>query len=132
VAIRTAFARGRVARSEEGAAAGSVVLLVSVVVGGMLTLFESIHAVPLLVALGTLGLAATLIVRLERAQPWAAAVLWATILLRTEGMALIPSLMMIALCVVLGLGPDRILDWLRDDWAGPPAHDAGDGWIEDA
>lgn len=132
MAIRTALARGRVARSEEGAAAESVVLLVSVVVGGMLTVFESITEVPLLVAFATLGLAVTLALRLERAQPWAAALLWATILIRTEGMALIPPLMMIVVCVALAVGFDRILDWARDDWAGKHTdEEPRAGWIEE-
>ena len=132
MAIRTALGRGRVARSEEGEAARSVVLLVSVAVGGMITVFESVHDVPLLVAIATLGLAATLVGRRERAQPWAAAVLWGTILIRTEGMALIPPLMMIAVCVALGLGAERLLDWISADWAGrPKGEPSSDGWIEE-
>ena len=131
MATLTALARRRAARSEEGAAADSVVLFVSVVVGGMVTLFESIHDVPLLVAVATLVLAATLVARADAAQPWAAAVLWATILVRTEGMAIIPPLMMIVLCLALALGPERLLEAIRSDWGGVPTSKPPDGWIEE-
>ena len=131
MAIRTALVRRHVARSEEGAAAYSAVLLISVAVGGLLTLFESVHAFPLLVAVATLALAVTLVAGAEPAQPWAAALLWATILVGTQGMALVPPLMMIVLCLALALGPDRLLEWIRDDWGGRSAAEPPSGWIEE-
>ena len=130
VTIRMASMR-RPARSEEGEAAERVVVFVSVVVGAMLTLFESVTAFPLLVALATLGLAVALVLRATGLAPWAALALWATILIRTEGWALVPPLMMIALCLTLALGPDRLLDWMRDEWKGRNASDPGSGWIEE-
>ena len=128
--IRIASMRGPT-RSEEGEAAERVVVFVSVVVGAMLTLFESVTALPLLVALATLGLAAALVVRASGLAPWAALALLGTILIRTEGWALVPPLMMIALCLALALGPDRLLDWVRDEWNGRTVSDPGSGWIEE-
>ncbi len=128
--IRMARLR-RPARSEEGEAAERVVVFVSVVVGAMLTLFESVTAFPLLVALATLGLAVALVLRATGLAPWAALALWATILIRTEDWALVPPLMMIVLCLALAMGPDRLLDWVRDEWSGRDVNDPRSGWIED-
>jgi hypothetical protein len=121
----------RPARSEEGEAAERVVVFVSVVVGAMLTLFESVTAFPLLVAFATLALAVALVLRATGLAPWAALALWATILMRTDGWALVPPLMMIVLCLALAMGPDRLLDWVRDEWNGRDVSDPPSGWIED-
>jgi hypothetical protein len=64
--------------------------------------------------------------------PWAAIVVWSAILLRTEGWAIVPPLMMIVLCLALAIGPDRLLDWVGDEWAGRRVRDPEAGWIEDA
>jgi hypothetical protein len=130
VTIRMARMR-RPARSEEGEAAERVIVFVSVVVGAMLTLFESVAAFPMLVALATLGLAVALVLRATGFAPWAALALWATILIRTEGWALVPPLMMMVLCLALAMGPDRLLDWMRDEWNGRDVSDPRSGWIED-
>jgi hypothetical protein len=39
---------------------------------------------------------------------------------------------MTVLCLALALGPDRIVDWLRDEWTGREDRDEPVGWIEEA
>jgi hypothetical protein len=129
--IRPARLRRHAARSEEGEAAERVVIFLSVAVGGMLTVLESAVELPMLVAIATLWLAATLVLRAVDVAPWAALVLWATILPRTEGWALVPPLMMIVLCLALAVGPDRLLDWVRDEWNGRADGEPQAGWIEE-
>jgi hypothetical protein len=129
--LRHALLRPHGARSEEGEAAQSVVLVLSLVVGAMLTLFESVREVPLLVAGSTLGLAVALAMRADRLAPWLATALWAAILIRTEGLGLVAPIMMIVLCLALAIGPDRLLDWVRDQWNGRQVGEPPAGWIED-
>ena len=129
--IRHALPRRHEARSEEGEAAERVVVFVSVVVGALLTLFESVTEVPLLVAVATLGLAVAMALRAGQLAPWAASLLWSAILIRTEGWAILPPLMMIVLCLSLALGPGRLLDWLRDEWSGRQPAEPPPGWIEE-
>jgi hypothetical protein len=131
VATRSAARRRPVARSEEGAAARSVVLLVSVVVGALITLFESIDAVPIGVAMATLALALALAARTDAIQPWVAALLWATLLVGAEGLGVVPPAMMVSVCVALALGPDRVLEWAAEDWGGRATPEPESGWIEE-
>ena len=130
--IRPVLLRRPAARSEEGEAAERVVIFVTAAVGAMVTVFESVVAMPLLVALATLALAATMALRARKLAPWAAMAVWATLLLRTEGWAILPPLLMIVLCLALAVGPDRLLDWVGEEWVGRRKRQEPGGWIEDA
>lgn len=62
----------------------------------------------------------------------AAASVWLILLPMVSGEGLLVPAMMLALCLAIAVGPDRLLSWLASDAApalDPPA--PGGGWIEE-
>lgn len=129
------------ARSEEAAAATTIVLGLSAAVGGMaggigLVIGSGLAwlVVPTLILCGTLFAG-----RLAPAA-WAGVVLWAGILPQAHADAMLGPLVMIVACLAIALGPDRLIGIvLRDLSVRAPQADpeprpdaAAVGWIEDA
>jgi hypothetical protein len=125
--------RRRPTASEEGAAITSVVMAVSAAGGGMLALIQGVNGAPAFAALPTLILLGALLLRAPSVAAWSALGVWLVIMPLADGVAILAPLMMIVLCLALAIGPERLLDWIRDEWSGhasgtdePPS-----AWIED-
>ena len=118
---------------EERAALFGVLVAVSAATGGMWTVIEAVHGVVPLAVVPTVVLVATLAARARRASAWSAATVWLTILPMADGIAILAPLLMIGLCVAMAVGPDRVLDWIRDEWSGrePTTDGVATAWIED-
>jgi hypothetical protein len=121
----------RPARSEEAAAARSALLTVTVAVGSMLSLFDLGVSAPPVLFVPTAVLVLALARRADGAAAWSAAAVWAAMLFRAEGVALMAPLMMIVACSALAVGPDRLLGWVGDEWNGRERARSPSGWIED-
>ena len=133
--MATPVAATRIGRdgSEERAALFGVLVAVSAATGGMWTAIEAVHGTVPLAVVPTVALVVALAVRARRASAWSASGVWLTLLPMADGIAALAPLLMIWLCVAMAIGPDRVLDWIRDEWSGrePIAEDVATGWIED-
>jgi hypothetical protein len=124
----------RTVYGEDAEAAIRALLGLTIAVGGLLSLMAVATDGFPVTAVPTLALLALLIGRapIEWAA-WAAFSVWLLLLPSTPLEALIAPLSMIAICLAVALGPDRLLGWLaRDATASPPSSaGAQEGWIED-
>ncbi|MGH2401965.1 MAG: hypothetical protein ACRDE6_04580 [Candidatus Limnocylindria bacterium] len=123
----------RTVYGEDAEAAIRASLGLTVAVGGLLSIMAVASDGFPWTAVPTLAL---LIFLLGRAPiewaAWAAFAVWLILLPSTPFEALIAPFSMIAICLAVALGPDRLLGWLaRDATALPPAAGPQEGWIED-
>ena len=124
----------RTVYGEDAEAAIRALLGLTIAVGGLLSLMAvATDGVPW-TALSTLVLLGLLVGRapIEWAA-WAALSVWLMLLPSTPLEALIAPLSMIAICLAVALGPERLLSWLSRDVTASPPSSAGaqEGWIED-
>jgi hypothetical protein len=125
--------RADAARSEESAAAYGAVMALSAASGGMVSLIEVTHGSLALVAVPTLVLLGMLAARSATNAAYAAAALWILIVPMAQGVAILAPLMMVILCLAFAVGPERLTDWVHDEWTGRESTDPPDeaAWIED-
>ena len=125
--------RADAARSEESAAAYGAVMALSAASGGMVSLIEVTHGSLALVAVPTLVLLGMLAARSATNAAYAAAALWILIVPMAQGVAILAPLMMVVLCLAFAVGPERLADWVHDEWTGRESTDPPDeaAWIED-
>jgi hypothetical protein len=121
------------ARSEEGAAAFGAVMALSAASGGMISVIELTHGSLGLVVVPTLVLVGALAARNATLSGYAAAALWILIVPMAHGVAVLAPLMMVVLCLASAVGPERLADWVRDEWTGRESGEPTDeaAWIED-
>jgi hypothetical protein len=119
-------------RGEEADAAYRAVMAVTAASGAMIALFSGfegsvpVTAAPTVVLLGGLARRSTTL------SAWSGVGVWGALLGMASGLALVAPLLMIVLCLAFAVGPDRLLDWVRDEWTGRGTEPhAGQGWIED-
>ena len=63
---------------------------------------------------------------------WSGVAVWGAVLGMASGLAVVAPLLMIVLCLAFAVGPDRLLDWVRDEWNGRESRARpAQGWIED-
>jgi hypothetical protein len=128
-------------RSEEAAAATTIVLGLSAAVGGMAGGIGLVSGSALgWLVVPTAVLLASLLTGRVIGAAWSGVVLWAGLLPYAHADAMFGPLLMIVACLAIALGPDRLLAIvLRDldvraakpDRERRARRDAG-GWIEDA
>jgi hypothetical protein len=125
--------RADAARSEESAAAYGAVMALSAASGGMVSLIEVTHGSLALVAVPTLVLLGMLAARSATNAAYSAAALWILIVPMAQGVAILAPLMMVVLCLAFAVGPERLADWVHDEWTGRESTDPPDeaAWIED-
>jgi len=101
--------------------------------GGMVSAIEVAHGSLALVAVPTFVLLGALAVRSATFSGYAAAALWILIVPMAHGVAILAPLMMVVLCLAFAVGPERLADWVRDEWTGRESTDPPDdaAWIED-
>jgi len=127
-------------RSEEVDAAYGAVMAVTAASGAMIAIFAVVEGSLPFTAAPTLVLLAGMARRSTIVSAWSGAAVWGPMLGMASGLAVVAPLLMIVLCVGFAVGPDRLLDWVRDEWAGRESGErAGrdshartdQGWIED-
>ncbi len=124
---------GRAQRSEEGDALYRVVVAVTAASGVMIAMFDAVNGgLPLIVA-PTVALLVALARRDAGLAAWAGLAIWVLVLPMAPGMAIVAPAAMAVVCLAFAIGPDEVLDWVRDEWIG--REDDGvtrpAGWIED-
>jgi hypothetical protein len=123
--------RGRTT-SDEGAAVVRVVMAVTAASAAMLGLLQVVDETPPVVLAPALLLLVTLARGNRPVDAWAAGAVWAVMLPLAAGIAILAPILMLAICVAIAVGPERIIEWIRGDWSGrastPPART---GWIEE-
>ena len=124
--------RPRTRRSEESDAVYGVVMAVTAASGGMIAVFDAVDGTLPLTAAPTIVLLAALVQRSTVASAWSGVVLWALVLGRASGLAVLAPILMAGLCLAFAVGPDRLLDWVRDEWTGREEDNPSEvGWIEE-
>ncbi|HEX7197053.1 MAG TPA: hypothetical protein VF364_09515 [Candidatus Limnocylindria bacterium] len=119
---------------EDAEAAIRALLGLTIAVGGVLSIMAvATDGLPV-TAVPTLALLTILLARapIEWAA-WAALAVWLVLLPATPLEALVAPVSMVAICLAVALGPERMLAWLARDATASPASEAGpqDGWIEE-
>jgi hypothetical protein len=124
--------RPRTRRSEESDAVYGVVMAVTAASGGMIAVFDAVEGTLPLTAAPTIVLLAALAQRSTVASAWSGFVVWALVLGKASGLAVLAPILMAGLCLAFAVGPDRLLDWIRDEWIGRDADEPAEvGWIEE-
>jgi hypothetical protein len=126
--------RSRSPVSEEAAAGMRVVLGLTIGAGAMVAAIGAATEQPIVViAAPTLVLLLTVMRGNVPLAGWAGIAVWATLMPSAHHEALLAPLAMIALCLAIAIGPERMLSWIGRDAVGH--HDADDrhpqGWIEE-
>ena len=131
--MATPLATTRASGSEEGDAVYRAVMAVTAVSGAMIGLFAMpVGGIPL-----TVVPVAVLLVALNRRMPavaaWAGVALWVLVMPMAAGIGVVAPATMAVVCLAFAIGPDRLLDWVRDEWIGREdgAVTLPTGWIED-
>ena len=125
--------RARPGGSEEGDAVYRAVMAVTAASGAMIAAFAvplgdiPLTAVPTLVVLVAMGR------HLPAVAAWAGVALWVLVLPMAQGIGVVAPATMGVVCLAFAIGPDRLLDWVRDEWIGreDEAVTLPAGWIED-
>ena len=115
-------------------AAARVVLGLTIGVGCMAAIMGAgSDQLLVIVVLPTIVLVVALIRGAVPIAGWAGAAVWTVLLPSAHGEAVLAPLAMVALCLAIAIGPDRLTSWVGHDFAG--LHDgdgrAPDGWIEE-
>jgi hypothetical protein len=119
-------------RSEEADALFGAVMALSAVSGGMIAAFEALDGNFPVLLLPTIGLLGGLAGRRPALSAWSAAVIWAMVLPMAPGVAIVAPALMGAACLAFAVGPDRLLDWVHDEWIGRMGDEPAEvGWIEE-
>ena len=120
-------------RSEEADAVYGVVVAITAASGAMIAMFDVVNGRLPITAAPTLVLLAALALRAIPLAAWAGVVTWAVIAPLGDGIAVLAPATMAVACLAFAVGPDRLLDWVRDEWVGREEDDAtlAAGWIED-
>jgi hypothetical protein len=132
MAIPAAATGARHQRSEEADALYGVVVAITAASGGMIGGFDALDGELPIIALPT----AVLLVGMARRSPsltaWSGVAVWALVLPLAPGMAILAPIFMGVACLAFAIGPDRLLDWVHDEWVGRMGDEpVGVGWIED-
>jgi hypothetical protein len=120
--------------SEETVAAARVVLGLTIAVGGMAGTIGIVNGQPMgLIAIPSAILLVAILARAVVPAGWAGAVVWAGILPAAHAEAVIGPLAMIAACLAIAIGPERLASLVARDVRGsrPPDDAPGAGWIEE-
>jgi hypothetical protein len=120
--------------SEETAAAARVVLALTIAVGGLAGTIGIVTGQPMaLIAIPSGILLIAILVRAVVPAGWAGAAVWAGILPAAHAEAMVGPLVMIAVCLAIAVGPERLASLVARDFRGRrTTHDAPDtGWIEE-
>jgi hypothetical protein len=132
MATPMAASRARAARSEEGDALFGVVMAISAASGAMIAAFAVADGGLPVIAAPTIVLVAALVDGAQRAASWAGVVLWLVVLPTGNGIGILAPAAMAILCLAFAIGPERLLDWVRDEWMGREEGVATEvGWIEE-
>ena len=124
--------RSRPRRSEESDAVYGVVMAVTAASGGMIAVFDAVEGTLPLTAVPTIVLLAALAQRSTVVSAWSGVVVWVLVLGMASGLAILAPILMASLCLAFAVGPDRLLDWVRDEWIGREGDDSAEvGWIEE-
>ena len=124
--------RARPRRSEESDAVYGVVMAVTAASGGMIAIFDAVAGALPLIAAPTIVLLAALVQRSTVVSAWSGVAVWVLVLGKASGLAVLAPILMAGLCLAFAVGPDRLLDWVRDEWIGREDDSpTGVGWIEE-
>ena len=126
--------RSRSPVSEEAAAGARVVLGLTIGVGAMAAAIGAATEGPIVViALPTLAMLVALVRGNVPFAGWAGIAVWATLLPSAHDEALLAPLAMMALCLAIAIGPERLLSWVGRDAVGHREAEvrAARGWIEE-
>jgi len=119
-------------RSEEANALYGVVMALTAASGGMIAAFAAIGGDTPLILLPTIALVVCLSRRAPSEAAWSGLLVWAMVLLMAPGIAMLAPALMGMACLAFAVGPDRLLDWFRDEWIGRVGDEPVEvGWIED-
>jgi len=122
----------RLRRSEEADAVYGVVMAVTAASGGMIAVFAAVEETLPFTAAPTIVLLAAMALRSTTASAWSGVVVWGMVLGMASGLAVLAPILMAGLCLGFAVGPNRLLDWIRDEWTGRDADEPVEpGWIED-
>ena len=127
-----AAAPARPRRSDQADAAYGAVMAVTAAAGGMLAVFDAVEGTLPFTAAPTIALLVAMAHRSTTAAAWSGVVVWVLVLGMASGLAVLAPILMAVLCLGFAVGPDRLLDWIRDEWAGRREESPVEiGWIED-
>ena len=128
-AVRT---RVRPQRSEEADALYGVVMAVTAATGGMIAAFAAIGGEAPLILLPTIALVAFLARDASSEAAWSGLLVWTVVLPMAPGIAILAPALMGLVCLAFAIGPERLMDWLRDEWIGRMGDEPVEvGWIEE-
>ncbi len=123
---------GRRQRSEEADALHGVVMAVTGASGGMIAAFEALGGNLPIILLPTMGLLTGLARREAALTAWSAVLIWAMVLSMAPGSAILAPALMGVTCLAFAVGPDRLVDWVHDEWVGRMGEEPVDvGWIQE-
>ncbi len=120
----------RTARSEEADAVYGVVMAVTAASGAMIAMFDVVNGRLPMTAAPTLILLAALAFRAVPLAAWAGVVTWAVIAPLGDGIAVFAPATMAVACLAFAIGPDRLLDWVHDEWIGRMGDERGRGGLD--
>lgn len=119
-------------RGEDADAAYRAVMAVTAASGAMIAVFDVVAGSLAFTAAPTVVLLAGLARGSSTMPAWSGVAVWGAVLGMASGLAVVAPLLMIVLCVAFAVGPERLLDWMRDEWKGRETRARPDqGWIED-
>lgn len=132
MAIPAVATGARRQRSEEADALFGAVMALTAASGGMIAAFEALDGNLPVLLLPTIGLLAGLARREPTLSAWSAVLIWAMVLPMAPGVAILAPALMGVACLAFAIGPDRLLDWVHDEWIGRMGGEAAEvGWIEE-
>jgi hypothetical protein len=132
MAIPAAATEARPRRSEEADALYGVVMALTAACGGMIAAFQALDGDVPIILLPTLGLLAGLLRCAPPLSAWSGVATWATVLPLAPGLAFLAPTLMGIVCLAFAIGPDRLIDWVHDEWIGRMGDEPVEvGWIED-
>jgi hypothetical protein len=119
-------------RTEEANALHGVVMALSATCGGMIAGFEALDRSVPFILLPTAGLLVGLARRSPPLTAWSALLVWALVLPMAPGVAILAPMLMGVVCLAFAIGPDRLIDWVHDEWIGRMGDEPVEvGWIEE-
>jgi hypothetical protein len=132
MAIPAAATGARPRRSEEADALHGVVMALTAACGGMIAAFQALDGTLPIILLPTLGLLAGLVRPAPRLSGWSGLATWAAVLPLAPGLAFLAPALMGIVCLAFAIGPDRLIDWVHDEWIGRMGDEPVEvGWIEE-
>jgi hypothetical protein len=132
MAVPVAATGARHQRSEEADALYGVVVALTVSSGAMVAVFAMLEGDVPITALPTVALLVGMARRSLPLTAWSGVVVWALVLPMAPGMAILAPVLMVVACLAFAIGPDRLLDWVHDEWIGRMGDEPVEvGWIED-